>query len=434
YDSDHPLSQGEVGKVGVAVDSFKDMEILFQGIPLDKVSTSMTINAPASILLSMYLVLAEKQKVPYEKLRGTLQNDLLKEYIARGTYIFPPRPSLRLTTDIFEYCSKYVPRINTISISGYHMREAGATAVQEVAFTLADAIEYVKAACKRGLELDEFAPRLSFFFASHNNFFEEIAKFRAARRLWARIIKSMGAKNPKSMMLRFHTQTSGCTLTAQQPENNIVRVTLQALAAVLGGTQSLHTNSMDEALALPSKKAVEVALRTQQVIAYESGVTMTADPLGGSYFLERLTLEIEKEVERYLDKIEGMGGMLSAIEKGYVQREISESAYLYQKSIETKDKILVGVNKFKTKERTKIPLLRIDKSVERKQVKSLKRLKKERDSFKVNDSLNKLERAAKSRENLVPYILGCVRVYATIGEICDTLRGVFGEYRVEGRL
>jgi len=430
YDCDHPLAKGEVGKAGVSVSTLKDMEIIFDGIPLDKVTTSMTINAPATILLAMYIAVAEKQGVPQEKLGGTVQNDILKEYAARGMYIFPPKSSMKLVTDIFEYCSKYVPRWNTISISGYHIREAGATAVQEVAFTLANAIAYVQAAIDRGLDLDKFASRLSFFFAAHNNFLEEIAKFRAARRLWAKIMRErFGAKNPAAWRLRFHTQTSGCTLTAQQPLNNIIRVTIQALAAVLGGTQSLHTNSFDEALALPSELAVRVALRTQQIIAYESGVADTIDPLAGSYYVEWLTDKIEEEALRYIEKIDDMGGAVEAIEKGYIQREIVESAYRYQREIENKQRIIVGVNEFVTEEKVPIEILKIDPKIEESLVERLKAIKRQRDNAKVKEVLEELRRAAERNENLMPTILRAVKAYATVGEICNVLREVYGEYK-----
>lgn len=432
YDSDHPMAQGEVGKVGVAIDSLEDMEILFGGIPLDKVSTSMTINAPASILLAMYIAVGEKQNVPADKLSGTIQNDILKEYIARGTYIFPPKPSMRLITDIFEFCSKHVPKWNTISISGYHIREAGSTAVQEVAFTLADGIAYVEAAVKKGLDPNVFGRRLSFFFNSHNDFLEEIAKFRAARRLWAKIMKErFGVTNPNAQKLRFHTQTAGCTLTAQQPENNIIRVTIQALAAVLGGTQSLHTNSFDEALALPTEESVRIALRTQQIIAYESGVTNTVDPLAGSYYLEWLTNEIERRAQEYIDKIDEMGGMLVAIEKGYVQQQIQDSAYAYQRAIEKGEQIVVGVNKFQIEEKgTSRKILRVNPSMAEKQIARLKALKESRDNVKVKEALEEIRKAAKDESaNLMPKILEAVKVYATLGEICDVLREEFGEYR-----
>jgi methylmalonyl-CoA mutase N-terminal domain/subunit len=429
-DSDDPLSLGEVGKVGVAIDSLDDMERLFAGIPLDEVSTSMTINATAAILLSLYLAVARKQGVPFDKVRGTLQNDILKEYIARGTYIYPPAPSLRLVTDIFAYCAREVPNWNMISISGYHIREAGSTAVQEVAFTLADGITYVEAALTAGLEIDDFAPRLSFFFNSHNNLLEEVAKFRAARRLWASIMRGrFKARDPRSLMLRFHTQTAGSSLTAQQPEVNVVRVTMQALAAVLGGTQSLHTNSMDEALSLPTEAAARVALRTQQVIAYESGVAETADPLAGSYAIEHLTDEIEENAREYLKKIEAMGGMLRAIETGYVQREIQEAAYRYQKAVETQEQVVVGVNRFQLEEEPTVSVLRIDPAIEQTQVERIRALRERRDSKLVTTALNKLERAATTDENLLPRILECVEAYATIGEISNTLRHVWGEYR-----
>ncbi len=430
YDSDHPLSEGEVGKVGVAIDSLKDMEILFDGIPLDKVSTSMTINAPASVLLAMYIAVAAKQGVTPDKLSGTIQNDILKEYIARGTYIFPTEASMRLITNIFEYCASNVPKWNTISISGYHIREAGSTAVQEVAFTLADGIAYVNAAIDAGLDIDEFAPRLSFFFNSHNDLFEEVAKFRAARRLWAKIMKErFGAKNPKSLMLRFHTQTGGSTLTAQQPDNNVVRVAVQTLAAVLGGTQSLHTNSRDEALALPSEDSVRIALRTQQIVAYESGVTETIDPLAGSYYVESLTDEIEKRAAEYIRKIDDLGGAAKAIERGFIQKEIQESAYIYQKEIEKGDRIVVGMNKFEIKESTPKGLLRVDPAVGEMQKEKIRKLKDERDNKKVEEDLNALKVAASKDENLMPYIIEAVKSYSTLGEICDVLREVFGEYQ-----
>ncbi len=429
YDSDNPLVSGEVGKVGVAIDSLEDMEVLFSGIPLDKVSTSMTINSTAAILLTMYMAIAEKQGISFDKLRGTIQNDILKEYIARGTYIYPPRPSMRLITDIFEFCSKNIPKWNTISISGYHIREAGATAPQEVAFTLADGITYVEAALSKGLDVDEFAPRLSFFFNAHNNLLEEVAKFRAARRMWAKIMKErFGAKKPKSMMLRFHTQTAGSTLTAQQPDNNIVRVTLQALAAVLGGTQSLHTNSRDEALSLPTEDSVRIALRTQQIIAYESGVPETVDPLAGSYFIEAMTDRIEKEAWEYIEKIDNMGGMVKAIEEGYVQKEIQDSAYQFQKEVEEKERIIVGVNEFKIEEDIKPKILKVDPEIERIQIERLRALKAKRDNRAVESVLSTLRDKAKTDENLVPYIFDAVKVYATLGEISDVLRDVFGTY------
>jgi methylmalonyl-CoA mutase N-terminal domain/subunit len=430
YDSDHEMAMGEVGKVGVAIDSLRDMEILFDGIPLDKVSTSMTINAPASILLAMYMAVAEQEGVPSEKLRGTIQNDILKEYSSRGTYIFPPKPSMRIITDIFSFCAEKVPQWNTISISGYHIREAGSTAVQEVAFTLANGIAYVQAALDVGLDVDTFGPRLSFFFNSHLDFLEEIAKFRAARRVWAKIMKErFGAKNPKSMMIRFHTQTAGCTLTAQQPPNNIVRVAFQALAAVLGGTQSLHTNSMDEALCLPSEEAVQIALRTQQLIAYESGVTDTVDPLAGSYYVEELTREIEQRVEAYIKKIDEMGGAPAAIEKGYIQREIQDSAYQYQREIEKEERVVVGVNRFQAEQEKPTNLLRVDPAVGISQIEKLKKLKSEREEEAVKKSLVQLKRAAEGSGNLMPPIFDAVKAYATLGEICDVLREVYGEYQ-----
>ncbi|MCU0578339.1 MAG: methylmalonyl-CoA mutase family protein [Desulfobacterota bacterium] len=429
YDSDHPLSQGEVGKVGVAIDSLADMETLFDGIPLDKVSTSMTINAPAAVLLAMYIGVAEKQGVPSEALNGTIQNDILKEYSSRGTYIFPPQPSLRIITNIFEFCSRHVPKWNTISISGYHIREAGSTAVQEVAFTLANGIAYVEAAQKAGLGVDVIGPRLSFFFNAHLDFLEEVAKYRAARRLWARIMKErFGAQDPRSLMVRFHTQTAGCSLTAQQPKNNIVRVAFQALSAVLGGTQSLHTNSMDEALALPSQEAVQIALRTQQLIAYETGVTETVDPLAGSYYIEHLTNTIEAQAAEYIRKIDELGGAAAAIEKGFIQREIQESAYRYQKAVEEGERVVVGLNKFQVQEPKPTGLLRVDPVVREQQMRQLAELKGRRDNGAVAASLSALGQAARGEENLLPLILQAVRVYATLGEICDTLRDVFGEY------
>jgi methylmalonyl-CoA mutase N-terminal domain/subunit len=430
YDSDHPLSEGEVGKVGVAIDTLKDMEILFDGIPMDKVSTSMTINSTAAILLTMYIAVAEKQGVKSEILQGTIQNDILKEYAARGTYIYPPLESMRIVTDIFAFCKDRVPRWNTISISGYHMREAGCTAVQEVAFTLADGIAYVEAAIRAGLDVDSFASRLAFFFCCHNTFIEEIAKFRAARRLWAKIMKErFKAKKDESCMLRFHTQTAGCSLTAQQPDNNVVRVAFQALAAVLGGTQSLHTNSRDEAYALPTEDSVRIALRTQQLIAYETGVADLIDPLGGSYAVEALTDEIERRAREYIEKIEGMGGAVKAIESGYIQREIGESAYQYQKEIETKKRIIVGLNQFQIEEEPLRDILRIKPEMERYQKEKLARVKKERNNPKAKETLADLKRTAQGTENLVPPILEAVKAYATLGEISDTLREVFGEYR-----
>jgi len=430
YDSDHPLAEGEVGKVGVAIDTLRDMEILFDGIPLDKVSTSMTINATAAILLTMYLAVAEKQGVKSELVQGTIQNDILKEYAARGTYIFPPLESMRIVTDIFAFCKERTPRWNTISISGYHMREAGCTAVQEVAFTLADGIAYVEAALKAGLDVDSFASRLAFFFCCHNTFIEEIAKFRAARRLWAKIMKErFKAKRDESCMLRFHTQTAGCSLTAQQPDNNVVRVAFQALAAVLGGTQSLHTNSRDEAYALPTEDSVRLALRTQQLIACESGVADMIDPLAGSYAVEALTDEIERKAVAYIEKIEGMGGAIRAIESGYIQEEIAESAYQYQREIEKKKRIIVGVNQFQIEEEPLRDLLRIRPEAEQYQKDKLSKVKKERDNRKVRETLATLKKAAQGTNNVVPPILEAVKVYATLGEISDTLREIFGEYR-----
>jgi methylmalonyl-CoA mutase N-terminal domain/subunit len=430
YDSDHEMAIGEVGKVGVAIDSLKDMETLFDGIPLDQVSTSMTINAPASVLLAMYIAVAERQGVAPYKLRGTIQNDILKEYSSRGTYIFPPKPSMRIITDIFSYCAERVPLWNTISISGYHIREAGSTAVQEIAFTLANGIAYVEAAIKAGLNVDAFGPRLSFFFNAHLDFLEEIAKYRAARQLWAKIMKErFKAKNPRSMMIRFHTQTAGCTLTAQQPKNNIIRVAFQALAAVLGGTQSLHTNSMDEALCLPSEEAVQIALRTQQLIAYETGVTDTVDPLGGSYYLESLTREIYERAVEYIRKIDEMGGAVAAVERGYIQREIQESAYRYQREIEKEERVVVGLNRYQSGEEKPTNLLRVDPVVRENQTEKLGRLKKERDGLKVGQALSNLKKGAEREENLMPLILVAVKAYATLGEICGVLREVFGEYQ-----
>jgi methylmalonyl-CoA mutase N-terminal domain/subunit len=430
YDSDHPLAQGEVGKVGVSIDSLWDMEQLFAGIPLDQVSTSMTINSPCAVLMAMYLAIAEKQGISFDQLRGTVQNDILKEYSSRGTYIFPPRPSMRLITDIFAYCTKEVPQWNTISISGYHIREAGSTAVQEIAFTLANGIAYVDAAIQAGMQVDEFGPRLSFFFNSHSDFLEEVAKFRAARRLWARIMKErFGAKDPRSLMLRFHTQTAGCTLTAQQPLNNIMRVAFQALSAVLGGTQSLHTNSFDEAHALPSELAVQVALRSQQVIAYETAVCDTVDPLAGSYYLENLTDEVEARAQDYIDQIDRLGGAVAAIEKGFVQKEIGVSAYRYQQEIERGQRVVVGLNRFQVAEEEKPSgLLKVDPAVGEKQVARLKELKSTRDNAAVQQALAELKAAAQGTDNLMPPILKAVRGLATLGEVCDTLRAVFGEY------
>jgi methylmalonyl-CoA mutase N-terminal domain/subunit len=429
YDSDHPLAQGEVGKVGVAIDSLKDMEILFDGIPLDKVSTSMTINAPAAVLLAMYIAVAEKQGVSTDKLRGTIQNDILKEYIARGTYIFPTEPSMRLITNIFEYCSKDVPKWNTISISGYHIREAGSTAAQEVGFTLANGIAYVEAAVNAGLDVDTFAPRLSFFFNSHNDLFEEVAKFRAARRLWAKIMKErFKAKNEKSMMLKFHTQTAGCTLTAQQPDNNIIRVAMQALAAVLGGTQSLHTNSRDEALALPTEDSVTIALRTQQIIANETGVTNTVDPLAGSYYVEAKTKEIEEKAMEYITKIDELGGAARAIDLGYIQKEISDAAYQYQMEVESLERIVVGVNKYQVEEEPPKGLLKVDPVVAEMQKKKINEVKAKRNNEAVAEKLELLKKACQGTENVMPYILSAVKEYATLGEICGVMREVFGEY------
>lgn len=431
YDCDHPLSKGEVGKAGVSVSTLHDMETVFENIPLDRITTSMTINAPTNVLLAMYIAVAQKQGISETRLGGTVQNDILKEYAARGMYIFPPKHSMRLVTDIFEYCSRNMPEWNTISISGYHIREAGSTAAQEVAFTLADGIAYVQAAMDRGLDLDQFAGRLSFFFASHSNFLEEIAKFRAARRLWARIMRErFQAKKPASWMLRFHTQTSGVALTAQQPHNNIVRVGLQALSAVLGGTQSLHTNSYDEAYALPSDQAVLVALRTQQIIAYESGATDTADPLAGSYYIEYLTSQIEEEATKYINEIDHLGGAVEAIEKGYIQREITESAYRYQREIEQRKRTVVGVNEYHSEEEAPIKLHQIDPEAETQLINHLRQIKQKRNQTHVAESLDKLRSAAeKENENMMPHVLEAVRKYATLGEICLTLREVFGEYK-----
>jgi methylmalonyl-CoA mutase N-terminal domain/subunit len=429
-DSDDPLALGEVGKVGVAIDSIEDMQRLFDRIPLDTVSTSMTINATASTLLCLYLAVARRQQVSFGRVEGTIQNDILKEYIARGTYIYPPVPSLRLVTDTFAFCAREVPNWNTISISGYHIREAGSTAAQEVAFTLADAIAYVEAALSAGLRIDEFAPRLSFFFNAHNNLLEEIAKFRAARRVWARLMRErFNARDPRSLMLRFHTQTAGSTLTAQQPEVNIVRTTIQALAAVLGGTQSLHTNAMDEALSLPTAEAARLALRTQQVIAHESGVADLVDPLGGSYAIEHLTDEIEHLASGYIEKIDNMGGMLRAIETGYVQREIQDAAYDYQRAIETGEQTIVGVNSFQTEEQSNIPLLRVDPAIEQAQVERVRAVRERRDAEVAEIALVKLEEAARGTENILPRILACVEAFVTVGEISHRLRRVWGEYR-----
>jgi len=428
YDSDHIMSEGEVGKVGVAIDTLRDVEILFDGIKLENITTSMTINATASTLLAFYIALARKQGADIKKISGTIQNDILKEYAARGTYIYPPKPSMRIITDIFEYCSNEVPKWNTISISGYHIREAGSTAVQEIAFTLANAKAYSLAAIEKGLDINVFGQRLSFFFNAHNNFFEEIAKFRAARRMWAKMAKELGATNPKAMMLRFHTQTGGATLQAQQAENNIMRVTLQAMAAVLGGTQSLHTNGFDEALSLPTENAARIALRTQQIVAYESGVVDTVDPLGGSYFIEELTNTIEAEAWNYIQKIDAMGGSVTAIEQGYIQKEIADASYRYQKDIENKDKIIVGVNNF-ISDAVNPPIMRVDDSIRVQQIDKLKQVKAERDNEKVKADLARLEQAAKDGSNVMPIIIDAVENYASLGEIADTFRGVFGEYR-----
>lgn len=430
YDADDPMAVGEVGKVGVSISSVHDMARLFEGIPLDKVSTSMTINAPATILLAMYIAVAKRQGVGEDQLRGTVQNDILKEYIARGTYIFPPAPSMRLITDLFAYCKTNVPHWNTISISGYHIREAGCTAVQEVAFTLANGIAYVQAAIDAGLDVDDFAPQLSFFFNAHNHFLEEIAKFRAARKLWAKIMRErFRAKNPRSWQLKFHTQTGGSTLTAQQAENNIVRVALQALAAVLGGTQSLHTNSMDEALALPTEKAVQVALRTQQIIAYETGVCDTVDPMAGSYAIEHLTAQIESRAAEYIQRIDAMGGALKAIEAGFINMEIQDAAYRYQRAVESGEQIIVGVNQFTVEAEEHRDLLRVNPEIEASQRRKLAELRARRDNAKVAELRGQLETAARGRDNLLPLFVTCVENDLTLGEICHTLRGVFGEYR-----
>jgi methylmalonyl-CoA mutase N-terminal domain/subunit len=429
YDSDHAFSEGEVGKSGVAIDSLRDIEILFDGIKLEEVTTSMTINSTASILLCMYIALAKKQGADLKKISGTIQNDLLKEYAARGTYIYPPKASMRIITDIFEYCAKEVPKWNTISISGYHIREAGSTAVQELAFTLANGKAYLKAAIEKGLDIDVFAKRLSFFFNAHNNFFEEIAKFRAARRMWAKITKDLGAKDERAMMLRFHTQTGGSTLTAQQPQNNIVRVTLQALAAVMGGTQSLHTNGFDEALALPTEEAARIALRTQQIIAMESGAPDSVDPLAGSYMVEALTDEVEAKAWEYIDRIDAMGGSVEAIEQGFLQDEIAGAAYKYQNEIQSGEKIIVGVNKFQVEEQPMQNLLTIDDNIRVQQIEKIKKLKADRNNNKVAELLSKIETAAKGKENVMPHILAAVEEYATLGEIADVMRKVFGEYK-----
>lgn len=429
YDSDHELSDGEVGKAGVAIDSIKDMEILFHGISLEGITTSMTINSTASILLAFYIALAKKQGADLKKISGTIQNDLLKEYAARGTYIYPPKPSMRIITDIFEYCSKEVPKWNTISISGYHIREAGATAAQELAFTLANGKAYVKAAQEKGLDIDVFGKRLSFFFNAHNNLFQEVAKFRAARRMWAGIMKELGAKDPRAMMLRFHTQTGGSTLTAQQPLNNVVRVTLQALSAVLGGTQSLHTNGYDEALSLPTEEAARIALRTQQVIAHESGAVDTVDPLAGSFFVESMTNEMEQKAWEYIHKIDAMGGAVSAVESGYMQQEISRASYEYQRSIESGERIIVGVNKYGVEEPPFDKLFTVDDSIRQVQMEKIRQLKNERDPSKVMACIKRVEETATDGGNLMPVIIDAVEHYATLGEIADAMRRVFGEYR-----
>jgi methylmalonyl-CoA mutase N-terminal domain/subunit len=429
YDSDHPLADGEVGKVGVAIDSLEDMEILFRGIKLDEVSSSMTINASGFILLAFYIALAKKQGADLKKITGTIQNDILKEYAARGTYIYPPKASMRIITDIFEWCGKEVPKWNTISISGYHIREAGSTAVQEIAFTLSNGKAYVKAALKKGLDINVFGKRLSFFFNAHNNLFEEVAKFRAARRMWATIMKELGATDPRAMMLRFHTQTGGSTLTAQQPFNNISRVTLQTLAAVLGGTQSLHTNGYDEALSLPTEEAAAIALRTQQIVAFESGAPDTVDPLAGSYFIESLTSEVETVARKLVEKIDAMGGSVAAIEQGFIQEEIAKSAYEYQRQIENGEKIIVGVNKFQTEASNSIPVFKVDENVQTVQVEKLKILKSKRDNSKVAASLQSLHQKAVSGQNLMPAVVEAVENYCTLGEIADELRKVFGEYK-----
>jgi methylmalonyl-CoA mutase N-terminal domain/subunit len=430
YDTDAPEARGEFGKCGVAVSSLADMEILFDGIPVDEITTSMTINGPAAVIWAMYLANARKRGIPLDKLGGTIQNDILKEYMAQNAFIFPPKPSMRLIVDTFEFGMRQAPRWNTISISGYHIREAGATAVQELAFTLADGLAYVQAGIDRGLKVDDFAPRLSFFFNCHNDFFEEIAKFRAARRIWAREIKQRFNGGERSQWLRFHTQTAGCSLTAQQPENNIVRTTIQALAAVLGGTQSLHTNSMDEAMALPSEKAVTVALRTQQIIAHESGVADTIDPVGGSYFVECLTDKTEKAVYDYFDKIDSLGGVIPAIEAGFFHREIADSAYRYQQEVDSKKRIIIGINEYAMDEPVMIPILEMDKEGERRQLERLGRLRRERDNEMVSTKLEALRQAAQGSENLMPYIFEAVSAYATLGEVCGVLRKVFTEYRL----
>ena len=429
YDSDHELADGEVGKVGVAIDSLEDIEKLFEGIKLDSVSTSMTINATGFILLAFYVALAKKQGADLTKITGTIQNDILKEYAARGTYIYPPKPSMRIITDIFEWCSKEVPKWNTISISGYHIREAGSTAVQEIAFTLSNGKAYVQSALNKGLDINIFGKRLSFFFNAHNNLFEEVAKFRAARKMWAKIMKGLGATDEKAMMLRFHTQTGGSTLTAQQPQNNISRVTIQTLAAVLGGTQSLHTNGFDEALSLPTEEAAKIALRTQQIVAFESGVADTVDPLAGSYFIESLTAEVEKTAWELIEKIDAMGGSVAAIEEGFMQEEIANSAYIYQKDIESREKIIVGVNKFETAETNNTPVFKIDESIQKMQTEKLKTLRSKRNNDAANVCLEKLGIAALGTQNLMPFVLDAVENYCTLGEIADSLRKIFGEYK-----
>lgn len=428
-DSDHELAEGEVGRVGVAIDSLEDMGILLEGIALDKVGTSMTINAPAAILLAMYVAVAEKQGIPLEKLSGTVQNDILKEYVARGTYIFPPEPSMRLTVDVIEYCIKNIPRWNFISVGGYHIREAGATAAQEIAFAFANAIAYIEKAIEAGLEVDSFAPRISWIFSTHNNFFEEIAKYRAARRLWAKIMKHrFGAKNEKSCMLRMHIQDGGSTLTAQQPLNNIIRTTIHALASVLGGTQSLAICSYDEAYSIPTEEAARTSLRVQQIVAYETGVTDTVDPMGGSYYIEALTDELEEKIENYIKTIDEIGGALKAIEEGYIQKQINESAYRYNEEIEKGERIVVGVNKYKTEEEPLINIHKVDPAVRDRQIVKLQKIKQQRNNSRVNDSLRQLKKAAATKENLMPYILDAIKAYATLGEICDTLRSEFGSY------
>jgi methylmalonyl-CoA mutase N-terminal domain/subunit len=432
YDSDSPMSKGEIGKCGVAVDTLKDMEILFEGIPLDQVTTSMTINPPASILLAMYIAVAEKQGVNKREIGGTIQNDMLKEFIAQKTFMLPPKPSIRIIVDTIEYCTREVPRWNTISISGYHIREAGATAAQELAFTLADGIAYVEAALERGLKVDDFAPRLSFFFDSHIDFFEEIAKFRAARRMWSKIMRErFMAKNPRSWMLRFHTQTAGCSLTAQQPYNNVIRTASEALAAVLGGTQSLHTNSLDETYAIPTEEAVTVALRTQQILAEETGVANTIDPLAGSYFVEALTSQVEEQAWEYIHRIDEMGGMVTAVERGYPQAEIADSAYKYQKQIDSGEKIMVGVNKYAT-DHPPITIWRMNPAIEERQLARLRQVKQTRDNQKVKELLHQIQLASKNGENLMPHIINAVKEYATIQEICDVWREVFGRYTDPG--